>query len=301
MIFSELYSVYYNTVAKILAAALSADITERDVQRLIAENAFSESVLTIMPALREGKWQLLDKSLKTSLKHVPTMPLTTLEKRWLKSIMCDPRIKLFGVSIELDGVEPLFTPEDYKVFDKYNDGDPFEDEEYIAKFRLIFDAVKSGRPVTASMINRRGKEVQLRFFPKRIEYSLKDDKFRVIAEGCRFPQFNIGRFTAVSYYTGSGPWYKYPRKEKEAEVVLLIENERNALERVMIHFSHFEKKAERIDSRHYLVHIKYYRSDETEIVIRVLSFGPYVKVIEPQPFVNLIKERLISQKSCELM
>ena len=42
------------------------------------------------------------------------------------------------------------------------------------------------------------------------------------------------------------------------------------------------------------------RFDETEIVIRVLSFGPYVKVLEPEGFVNLIKERLISQKSCEL-
>ena len=40
--------------------------------------------------------------------------------------------------------------------------------------------------------------------------------------------------------------------------------------------------------------------DETEIVIRVLSFGPYVKALEPESFVNLIKERLISQKSCEL-
>ena len=39
---------------------------------------------------------------------------------------------------------------------------------------------------------------------------------------------------------------------------------------------------------------------ETEIVIRVLSFGPYVKALEPESFVNLIKERLISQKSCEL-
>ena len=42
------------------------------------------------------------------------------------------------------------------------------------------------------------------------------------------------------------------------------------------------------------------RFDETEIVIRVLSFGPYVKVLEPESFANLIKERLISQKSCEL-
>lgn len=68
----------------------------------------------------------------------------------------------------------------------------------------------------------------------------------------------------------------------------------------MLHFSHFEKQAVKIDDIHYSVRIQYYENDETEIVIRVLSFGPYVKVSEPQSFVNLIKGRLISQKNCGL-
>ena len=68
----------------------------------------------------------------------------------------------------------------------------------------------------------------------------------------------------------------------------------------MLHFAHFEKQAERAENNKYILRLKYYENDETEIVIRVLSFGPYVKVLEPQGFVNLIKERLISQKSCGL-
>ena len=59
----------------------------------------------------------------------------------------------------------------------------------------------------------------------------------------------------------------------------------------------FEKQAERTDDGRYILRLKYYENDETEIVIRVLSFGPYVKVLEPEGFVNLIKERLISQKA----
>lgn len=39
---------------------------------------------------------------------------------------------------------------------------------------------------------------------------------------------------------------------------------------------------------------------ETEIVIRILSFGPMIKVVAPAHFENLIKERLIKQKSCGL-
>ena len=79
-----------------------------------------------------------------------------------------------------------------------------------------------------------------------------------------------------------------------------ITDRRNALERVMLHFAHFEKRAERLNDNHYILRIKYYENDETEVVIRVLSFGPCVRVIEPENFIELIKKRLISQKNCEL-
>ena len=36
--------------------------------------------------------------------------------------------------------------------------------------------------------------------------------------------------------------------------------------------------------------------DETELVIRVLSFGPMVKVIEPESFVEKVRERIFRQR-----
>lgn len=94
------------------------------------------------------------------------------------------------------------------------------------------------------------------------------------------------------------------RTEYDAKSVRSYDDERRRLESwlgdYMLHFAHFEKQAERTDDGRYILRLKYYENDETEIVIRVLSFGPYVKVLEPESFVNLIKERLISQKSCEL-
>ncbi|MBQ0037915.1 MAG: WYL domain-containing protein [Clostridiales bacterium] len=302
MIFSELYSVYYRTVAKILSLVVTAETTEKDICRQISENAFSESVLTILPAFKEEKWQLLDRELTTSILHEPTMPLTLLEKRWLKAIMEDPRIKLFDVQMEgLEDVTPLFTAADYKVFDKYTDSDPYGDEAYIRNFKLVTEAIRTRRPIRITMTNRNGKEVWVRCFPQRLEYSEKDDKFRIIAAGCRYSQFNLGRITTCEFYNGHGPWNEVPRENALREVVLEIVDKRNALERVMMHFAHFEKQAEKVDDLHYKVRIRYYENDETEIVIRVLSFGPYVKVIEPESFVNLIKERLKKQKECELV
>ena len=301
MIFSELYSVYYNTVAKIIEVAFNPEATEKDLQRCVMEEAFSESVLTILPALKSGKWPLLNEDLSPALLHKPTMPLTNLEKRWLKAISEDPRVKLFGVDCpDLDDVEPLFTRDDYKIYDQYSDGDPFEDEKYIKHFRLMFSAIRNNRPVRITMVNRHGKEVWVRFYPKGFEYSVKDDKIRILATGCKFKQFNLGRVVNCDFYNGYGPWREKPQVERRKDLTLLITDQRNALERAMLHFAHFEKQAERTGDDKYILRLKYYENDETEIVIRVLSFGPYIKVLEPQSFVNLIKERLISQKSCEL-
>lgn len=162
MIFSELYSAYYNTVAKIMEAAFNPEATEKDLQRCVMEEAFSESVLTILPALKSGKWPLLHEDLSPALLHKPTVPLTNLEKRWLKAIAEDPRVKLFDVAFpELNDVEPLFTRDDYKIYDQYSDGDPFEDEAYIEHFRLMLSAIRSDRPVQMTMVNRHGKEVRV--------------------------------------------------------------------------------------------------------------------------------------------
>ena len=301
MIFSELYSVYYNTVAKIIEATFNPEATEKDLQHCVMEEAFSESVLTILPALKSGKWPLLNEDLSPTLLHKPTIPLTNLEKSWLKAISEDPRVKLFGVAFpDLDDAEPLFTRDDYKIYDQFCDGDPFEDVEYIKHFRLMLSAIRSGRPVRMTMVNRHGKEVWVRFYPNGFEYSVKDDKIRILATGCKFNQFNLGRVVSCDFYSGYGPWHENPEAECRKDLTLLITDERNALERAMLHFAHFEKQAERTDDGRYILRLKYYENDETEIVIRVLSFGPYVKVLEPESFVNLIKERLISQKSCEL-
>ena len=38
--------------------------------------------------------------------------------------------------------------------------------------------------------------------------------------------------------------------------------------------------------------IQVYINDETELVIRILSFGPLVRVLGPENFVDLVKEKL---------
>lgn len=302
MIFSELYSAYYNAIAAILSEIIDGERSEKELQRLITERAFGESVLTIMPSLKSEKWQLVRRDMTTPLEHKPTMPLTTLQKQWLKAISLDPRVKLFGVEFKgLEDVEPLFTSDDYYVYDKYADGDPFEDEEYVKRFRVILEAIRNGTQIKFEMTNRYGREMFVRCHPLRLEYSEKDDKFRLITAGWHsVSTVNLAKMRSCVHYTGEKTLETKEQEIANDTLVLKVLDERNALERVMLHFAHFEKRAERLDEKNYLLKIKYSRADETELVIRILSFGPMVEVVGSESFRDLIKERLRKQKNCGL-
>lgn len=302
MIFNEIYSAYYNTVAKIINAVLEGNKDEKHLSKIISENAFGESVLTVLPSLKSEKWQLLHADMTTPLRHKPTMPLTLTQKQWLKALSLDPRIKLFGIEFTgLDDVEPLFTEEDYYIYDKYSDGDPYDDEKYIEHFRTILSAMKNKQNLRIEMQGRRGNTIYSRCVPEALEYSEKDDKFRLITSGCRFVNtINISRITKCRIYNGETVIEPNPPTPTYEWITLKVKEERNTLERCLMHFAHFEKRAEKTDG-HYLLHIKFIKDDEAEMVIRVLSFGPTVEVLESESFKKLIISKLKSQKSCELL
>ncbi len=302
MIFSELYSAYYNTVAAILSRILAGERSERELQKIVTDHAFGESALTILPALKSGRWQLIHADMTTPLVHTPTMPLTTLQKQWLKAISLDPRIKLFDVSFpDLGDVEPLFTAADYCVYDKYGDGDPFENEEYIRQFRVVLDAIRQKAQIKFEMHNRKGELMLVCCRPLRLEYSEKDDKFRFITAGRRRgATVNLAKIKGCTLYTGKEHAPLSARLPIYDTLSVRVTDERNAMERFMLHFAHFEKQAERLDETHYLVNIRYDREDETELVIRILSFGPMVEVLGSERFRLLIVERLKRQLFCGL-
>lgn len=301
MIFSELYSTYYNTVAKIITAAVKGELTDKEIFRLISDNAYGESMLSVVPAIKEEHWQLIDVNYATPLKHEPVMPLTNLQRSWLKAILNDPRIKLFGVSVEgLEETEPLFLTDDYCIYDQYSDGDNYEDEDYIRRFRIILSAVRNCSPLKIEMLSRHGVRIEKTVNPLNLEYSLKDDKFRLISTVGRV-RYTINLSRIISCKCAEHLHNEETlNKTYVKRLTFELTDERNALERAMLHFAHFEKAAVKLDDRHYQVTISYDSEDETEMIIRILSFGPFIKVISPESVVNLIKERLKKQRNCNL-
>ncbi|MCQ2574374.1 MAG: WYL domain-containing protein [Treponema sp.] len=304
MLFSEVYGTYYNTMAKILEKALNEQLTADGLYSCIMENAYSESVVPITDAIEKERWQFLKfnrekNQLSPVVKNNPEMPLTNLQLQYLKALLHDKRIRLFDLDFDyfekqLADVEPLWQLGDYEVFDKYDDGDDFEDASYKKRFRMILDAKQNNLTLDFTLRNRHGKEFKVTGIPEKIEYSEKDDKFRVMLAGCtQTHTINLGRIVALKYSD-------IPQKQSYSDawdadrdtIVLELTDERNALERVSLHFANLKKKTTKIGDNKYRIELEFSRDDETEMVIRLLQFGPVIKVLEPIYIVGEIQKRL---------
>lgn len=302
MLFNEIYSSYYNAVARILSRAVEGNLTDADLYEAVKDSAFSESIAVIPDALKKQTWPLLFEDNSTPIEHTPTMPLTELQKRWLKALLCDPRIQLFSPCAEgLDDVKPLYTPDVFVYYDRYSNGDPFDDPNYISNFKTALTALRERRRLQIRFTSHHGERLSLNCIPKRLEYSQKDDKFRLetVAYRKRFT-INLSRMTSCTLLgqCTDSEW-NTSADAKKRELIIELTDERKALERVMLHFSDVEKETRKTDEKHYLFRISYYPEDETEMLIRVLSFGPMLRVISPDSFIEQIKERIKKQNELQ--
>ena len=133
--------------------------------------------------------------------------------------------------------------------------------------------------------------------PEKLEYSSRDDKFRLI---CKKPNITINlarirmcQCTAKCETECEEEFYEIDGGERY--LVMELMDQRNALERIMLHFSHLKKETKKLGQERYQVKLYYDAGDETEMLIRILSFGPMIRVVEPEPFVQKLRERLERQ------
>lgn len=297
MIFNEIYGCYYNAVAKIISLAIDGALTEKEMRQVAASLAFDESMLSIVPAIRKQEWQLIDENFNTPIKEKPSMPLTTLEKRWLKTILLDSRISLFQIPTEeLEDVEPLFCPEDVVYFDRYLDGDKYTDTTYITNFRIIMQAIRERRKVKVWYCSRKNKEWIGTFLPVKMEYSDKEDKFRILAAGSReIKTVNMGRILKCELLKETfSEDAQLPIRSRETLVFDLTDT-RNTLERAMMKFAHYKKQVERTGENTYRVELEYDRDDETDVVIQIMTFGSCVNVISPETVRKELSDRISKQ------
>lgn len=315
-LFSEIYGCYYSVVARILAH--EDGITQAQADEIAKEYAFSESGLHLIPRLLGGEWKLMNKEngkFISKLKQKETgLPVTALQKAWLKALLLDRRIRLFldeeklaQASDLLSDVEPLFYPNDFNVFDSASDCDDYGNELYIQNFRTVLEALKNKKSLLVQYESGKDKRFALHFFPQKLLYSAKDDKFRV--RGIHIYQtrtniivLNMARIQKLADSNRTIPknLTVHPAEGLDKRTVhAAISKERNALERCMLQFAFYDKQTFYDESaQRYVCSISYDSQDETEVLIRLLSFGPVIEVLGPPPFLKLVRERISAQMEC---
>lgn len=318
-LFSELYTCYYQVIARILTEAAAHPLTRRQIENLAREYGYDESALSLVPRLLEGDWPFLEKTSADtycSLFQHPLFPqtLTRLQKAWLKALMADSRFRLFFTDRQLEELEkwlsyvpPLYRTSDFCLFDQYRDHDPFSSVMYRQHMQTILRAMQERRLLSLSYLSRKENILTHTWLPCRLEYGQRDGKFRLYAMATRkdgkkrMDMLIAARILSVQ---DTGRLYPYPVDVDsfldhalcKEPLVLEITTERNALERTMLHFSCYQKQVERLkDSNTYRCTIYYDKHWETELLIQVLSFGPVVKVLGPETFLRQIRERVRNQ------
>ncbi len=307
-LFHEVYGVCYRTAASVLRYLGDRTLSKTEIRARINEltkDAFGDVRINLLRQM-EKEWMLLyetkDKRLFTPITHLPPFPLTTPELRWMKTAFSDPRVRLFLPEKDaprFDGVEPLYTPDRIVYYDRYADGDPFANPEYRRVFRTVLRAVRERRMLNVRFRSTNtGEERCETVYPVRLEYSEKDDKFRLIAEKQGNTPMFINLATVQDCESGepaSRPAGNEDRSADEQTLELQLFDERNALERVLLHFSDLKKKTERIDGDRYRVMLTYRAGDEKEMVMRILTFGSLLKVVSPDSVRDEIISRVIRQ------
>lgn len=297
MLFHEIYGKYYQTVTNILRkAAEDGSISQREIRRIVSESAFSESTMYIPDAIQEN-WFLLKEDGESVLKNPPSRPLTLTEKQWMKAILLDSRIKLFEPSVQgLEDVQPLFTPDMFCWFDRYEDGDPYEDPVYIQNFKQAIQGIAQKRKIKILYSGANGALEHI-CTPYRLEYSEKDDKFRLLSvQRNRQLILNMAKVLRIDLLEEVTLPIGIPVSQKK-KLIFELRTQRNTLERAMLHFSHLEKETVQLEKGKYKVTLWYEPRDEREVLIRILSFGPMLKVIEPESLVSQIANRIQKQKN----
>ncbi len=315
--FSEIYSRYYTAVASVLSRAAQSPVSEREISDIVNENAFGESALYIVPKLISGQWPLLIKNsdglYSPIIKILPEMPMTLLQRAWLSAVLSDERCNAFFDENEANeirmalGTEPLYDNEKIRTADTCFEGDCFCQKPYIDNFRTILKAVHSREILRIVFKGGKGSRVFGSYVPCRLEYSPKDDKFRLHAlklhrgKAPLVTTINLSRIEGIvcsgEIFCGDADIDKALKKRSDSEpAVIELIDERNALERFMVQFASYDKHTRHSEEDDkYICSVFYRHEDETELLIRLLSFGPVIKILAPESLVSGARDRINRQ------
>lgn len=316
--YNEIYGSYYYLMNRILSEASCCGITDESIRRIVEEYGFAESSLyfSVDATIQDGSgYNLLFKNedmYKSILNNNPVSTITLEQKRLIKTILSDKRIHLFlDMSVierlknELEDIDPLFDVRDIVMTETAADGDDYEDEAFKRHFSIILEAVKLKKILKIVFDTSRGDRKTVIVSPYKIEYGLRDDKFRFCAvtinknRPSRYVKLNISRITqiiemnSVSHLDCDS---FIRQKQLEQPIEIEVTDMRNGFERIFTQLSNYKRISIFNSETHTCkMNIHCMDDDVQELLIVLLSFGPAIKILGPPEFKEKYVERVKKQ------
>ena len=230
------------------------------------------------------------------------LPLTTLEIRWIKTILSDERIVCFFNERQLDFIKvymdteyPEITPlpvNNLVNFDKYI---PIDSIEKLAEQSLITTLIKAINQkllVDITYVTRYGKEIVGKFKPIVIEFSKRNNKFQAQMQSCennRFYSINLSQIISLTIVPDEFEYfetlqnYEKHRELNERSVDIQFYDVRNTADRILTEFSPWKKYCEYDrETKVYTLQLFYQKDEELDLVVRLMGYGGNIHFVNKE-------------------
>ena len=109
-LFSEIYNCYYQVLRHLLCTQTA--LTKQQIADQICGEGFEESLLSIIPKLENGSWNLFHQDgdlFFSKLTSSFITPISDLQKSYLKALLTDPRMQLFLSQEQLENLQQMLS------------------------------------------------------------------------------------------------------------------------------------------------------------------------------------------------
>jgi len=325
-LFHEYKNKYFHLVLRILNLS-KYGLYREEIIKLIEEEEYDEKIIGKDFRTFEGmllneygeseNFNLLrkeDDKYYSVINKGEGMPLkvrfSKLEKNWLNGMIKEPIVQaLLGEEIikKLESALKNVTEgsnDTIEFTNKVRSDSDYDLKKLVEYFYIILEGIIEEKPIKYTNVDKDGDEYKDQLaLPIRIEFSLKDNKFRA-----SFFSLSEERAILVNLHTLKSvkiteniklevtreDVLKILKQKKYCNVPITIEltDIRGAMERCFMSFSSYERSSRFVGDNKYEIDIYYYTFEEADVIRKIMSLGPYVKIKSPSRVKHIIIDRI---------
>lgn len=254
---------------------------------------------------------------KPILNTPVNLPESDGERVWLCNMINDERIKLFLDDDEIkclkEELQDKYATENTLCCYQENYTPKNKDkltDDFISNFKALTKAIREHRQISFDYTTSSDKKVfsNNNVTPYKIEYQVTDGRFCLVFGSTRMIKAYISSISNIQILqpcSGSSDFLTAINDSvrKNKPITLTVYNRNNAIDRVMYLFmaqTHTITNIQYNDCENHTISnikefdmsLEYFRFEENEIIGKILSLGPNVKVQQPQRIVAEIKKRI---------